>query len=67
MTSIRGAENVKRITAIPQRTRYSWSLPGYPMPRAGAMTTRRKIIWWFKFVVSGRFLEIFLNLRSRRP
>ena len=30
------------------------------------MSTRRKMLWWFKFVVSGRFLETFLNLRSRR-
>jgi hypothetical protein len=33
---------------------------------AGAMSTRRKMVWWFKFVISGRFLETFLNLRSRR-
>jgi hypothetical protein len=31
------------------------------------MSTRRKMVWWFKFVISGRFLETFLNLRSRRP
>jgi hypothetical protein len=30
------------------------------------MSTRRKIYWWFKFVLSGRFLETFLNLRGRR-
>jgi len=30
------------------------------------MSTRRKMLWWFKFVISGRFLETFLNLRSRR-
>ena len=30
------------------------------------MSTRRKLLWWFKFVVSGRFLETFLNLRDRR-
>jgi hypothetical protein len=30
------------------------------------MSTRRKIYWWFRFVVSGRFLETFLNLRARR-
>ena len=30
------------------------------------MSTRRKMVWWFKFVISGRFLETFLNLRSRR-
>ena len=27
------------------------------------MKTRRLIYWWFRFVVSGRFLEKFLNLR----
>jgi hypothetical protein len=30
------------------------------------MSTRRKIYWWFRFVVSGRFLETFLNLRAKR-
>jgi hypothetical protein len=27
------------------------------------MTTRRMAYWWFRFVVSGRFLEKFLNSR----
>jgi hypothetical protein len=27
------------------------------------MNTRRMVYWWFWFVVSGRFLEKFLNLR----
>jgi len=31
------------------------------------MSPRRKLYWWFRFVLSGRFLETFLNLRSRRP
>ncbi len=31
------------------------------------MSTRRKMVWWFRFVMSGRFLETFLNLRGRRP
>jgi hypothetical protein len=26
------------------------------------MTTRRMAYWWFRFVVSGRFLEKFLKL-----
>jgi hypothetical protein len=30
------------------------------------MSTRRKAYWWFWFVASGRFLETFLNLRSKR-
>jgi hypothetical protein len=31
---------------------------------AGKMKTRRMVYWWFKFVISGRFLEKFLKLRS---
>jgi hypothetical protein len=31
------------------------------------MSMRRKMIWWFKFVISGRFLDTFLNTRVRRP
>jgi hypothetical protein len=27
------------------------------------MKTRRMAYWWFRFVVSGRFLEKFLNTR----
>jgi len=27
------------------------------------MKTRRMIYWWFRFVVSGRLFERFLNLR----
>lgn len=26
------------------------------------MSTRRMAYWWFRFVISGRFLERFLNL-----
>ncbi len=26
------------------------------------MTTRRLAYWWFRFVISGRFLETFLDL-----
>jgi len=33
---------------------------------SGPMSMRRKIVWWFRFVMSGRFLETFLNLRERR-
>jgi predicted double-glycine peptidase len=28
------------------------------------MKTRRMAYWWFRFVVSGRFLEKFLRLRK---
>jgi hypothetical protein len=35
--------------------------------RAGSMTTRRLAYWWFRLVVSGRFLANFLGLpRIRR-
>ncbi len=30
------------------------------------MKTRRMLYWWFWFVVSGRFIETFFNLRERR-
>jgi hypothetical protein len=43
----------------------------YPLDAAGTipgiedrhMTTRRMAYWWLRFVVSGRFIEKFLNLR----
>jgi hypothetical protein len=31
--------------------------------RTGHMNTRRMAYWWFRFVISGRFLERFLNPR----
>jgi hypothetical protein len=30
------------------------------------MSTRRMAYWWFRFVLSGRFIETFLNLRRPR-
>jgi hypothetical protein len=30
------------------------------------MNTRRMAYWWFRFVVSGRFLEKFFNLRRAK-
>jgi len=35
--------------------------------RAGRMNTRRMMYWWFRFVVSGRFIETFFNLRRAKP
>jgi hypothetical protein len=32
------------------------------LSRIAAMTTRRLIYWWFRFVLSGRFLDRFLSL-----
>jgi len=38
--------------------------PGRPsQPRIEPMKARRMAYWWFRFVVSGRFLEKFLRLR----
>jgi hypothetical protein len=34
-----------------------------PAPRTQQMNTRRMAYWWFRFVVSGRFLEKFLKQR----
>ena len=31
------------------------------------MGTRRMAYWWFRFVVSGRFTEKFLNVRRAGP
>jgi hypothetical protein len=31
--------------------------------RDDTMSTRRMAYWWLRFVVSGRFIEKFLNLR----
>jgi hypothetical protein len=59
------AAGVKHLTPI----RRGWSYrcwEGRAQPEANPMSTRRKMVWWFKFVISGRFLETFLNLRSRR-
>jgi len=30
------------------------------------MKTRRMVYWWFRFVVSGRFIETFFNLRREK-
>jgi hypothetical protein len=35
-------------------------------PRTVPMKTRRMAYWWFRFVISGRFLEKFLNPRSAK-
>jgi hypothetical protein len=35
-----------------------------PASRTVEMKTRRMAYWWFRFVVSGRFLEKFLNVRG---
>jgi hypothetical protein len=35
-----------------------------PIVEDGKMKTRRMAYWWFRFVISGRFLEKFLKLRK---
>jgi hypothetical protein len=35
---------------------------GGGLSRIAAMTTRRILYWWFRFVLSGRFLDRFLCL-----
>jgi hypothetical protein len=37
-----------------------------PKLEDGKMKTRRLAFWWFRFVVSGRFLAKFLNSRRAR-
>jgi len=38
--------------------------PAGPLSIEGeTMKLQRKAYWWFRFVLSGRFLEKFLNLR----
>jgi hypothetical protein len=39
---------------------------GGGLSRFAAMTTRRLMCWWFRFVLSGRFLDRFLSL-PREP
>jgi hypothetical protein len=63
------ASIVKQFTSARRARQYGLCQPG-PIPASEdkSMSTRRMAYWWLRFVVSGRFLEKFLNLRrSRRP
>jgi hypothetical protein len=42
--------------------RYPFPQPGRPAVEDRKMTTRRVMFWWFRFVLSGRFLDRFLSL-----
>jgi len=43
-------------------------MPDYTGIKDESMSTRRMAYWWLRLVVSGRFLEKFLNLRrARKP
>ncbi|MFK4511477.1 hypothetical protein LPJ38_05545 [Bradyrhizobium daqingense] len=54
--------NVKHITCALLRLRYGSTQPVVGLSRIAAMTTRRVMYWWFRFVLSGRFLDRFLCL-----
>jgi hypothetical protein len=62
------APNVKYLTCALLHLRYSSTQPVVGCRGFAAMTTRRLIFWWFRFVLSGRFLDRFLSLpRAPRP
>jgi hypothetical protein len=58
------APDVKQFT--PARSGRQYSLcrpnPGFGIQEK-SMSTRRMAYWWLRFVISGRFLEKFFNLR----
>src|ERR1700730_13750356 len=58
--------NVKHVTPGRRVRRYPSSGRGLLALRTGHMTTRRMVYWWFRFVVSGRFIETFLNSRHAK-
>ena len=59
------AANVKQVTADHWLPRYPIMRRGPGVSRMVQMTTPRMAYWWFWFVVSGRFLQKFLKLRSQ--
>jgi len=56
------AANVKRITRALSQLRYGSAQPVVGCRGRTTMTTRRMIYWWFRVVMSGRFLDRFLCL-----
>src|ERR1700722_96475 len=58
--------NAKHVTSGRRGRRYPSSGRGLLALRTGHMTTRRMVYWWFRFVVSGRFIETFLNSRRAK-
>ncbi|MBV9562252.1 MAG: hypothetical protein JOY90_17675 [Bradyrhizobium sp.] len=55
--------NVKRVTHHWRDKRYrsaGWAPRG---AKAETMSTRRMAYWWFRFVISGRFLATFLDVQ----
>src|SRR5215470_7574976 len=55
--------NVKRVTHRRRDKRYrggGWAPRG---AKAETMSTRRMAYWWFRFVISGRFLATFLDVQ----
>jgi len=56
------AANVKRITRVLPQPRYCSAQPVVGCRGSTTMTTRRLMYWWFRVVMSGRFLDRFLCL-----
>jgi hypothetical protein len=55
---------VKQVIRARRSLRQSAVTRGHPqLARIESMKARRMAYWWFRFVVSGRFLEKFLKLR----
>jgi len=54
--------NVKRITRGLLHLRYCSAQPVVGCRGFATMTTRRLMYWWFRVVMSGRFLDRFLCL-----
>jgi hypothetical protein len=57
---------VKRFTPAGRASRYGLWRPDGPASENRFMSTRRMAYWWWRFVVSGRFIEKFFNLRRSR-
>jgi hypothetical protein len=57
--------NVKQVTCDSALQRYPRGGRGSGY-EDGQMKTRRMAYWWFRIVVSGRFLGKFMNLRRLR-
>jgi len=58
------APNVKQFTPARSGRQYCLCrLNAGPSTQEKSMSTRRMAYWWLRFVISGRFIEKFLNLR----
>jgi hypothetical protein len=55
-------QSVKRLTHGLLQLRYCSAERWWAVSRMTTMTTRRMMVWWFRVVMSGRFLDRFLCL-----